>query len=70
MFSLEAAFWARQEQIKEELRDLEHQNLINIATAQQRDGGEPYIKAVNWFGGQMVEWGLKLQNYDPPVKTS
>ena len=69
MFSLEVAFWVRQEQIKDELRDLEQQNLMKLAAAQRRDRGEPYLKAVNWLGSQMVKWGLKLQNYDPAIKT-
>ena len=69
MFSLEVAFQVRQEQIKDELRDLEQQNLIKLAAAQQRDRGGPYLKAVNWLGSQMVKWGLKMQSYDPAIKT-
>jgi hypothetical protein len=55
MFSQELVVLVKEEQIKDQLREFEHQNLIKIAAAQRRDKGESHIKAVNWFGSQMVK---------------
>ena len=70
MFSTELVFLVRQEQIKDELRELKHQNLVKLATAQQRDDDDLLIKAVNGLGRQMVKWGVKLQNYAPAARST
>jgi hypothetical protein len=70
MFSIELVFLVRQEQLKDQLRELKRQNLVRIATAQQRDDDGLLIKAVNGLGRQMVKWGVKLQNYAPTARST
>lgn len=70
MFSTELAFLVRQEQLKDELRELERQNLVRLATAQPRDSDKLLIKVVNGLGRQMIKWGVKLQNYAPAARST
>jgi hypothetical protein len=71
MFSAELVLLVRQEQIKDQLRELKRQNLVEIATvAYQRDDDALLIKAVNWLGRQMVKWGVRLQNCTPAVRST
>ncbi len=62
MFTPELQFLVYQEQHKDRLRDMQRQQLLQIAGLQQ-DRTKLYRQIVAWLGGRMVSWGLKLQSY-------
>lgn len=63
MLSPELHYLVSQEQHKDRLRDLEHQQLLQAAGLQAGVNFKPHRQAAGWLGSQMVKWGSKLQSY-------
>ena len=53
------------EQHQDRLRAMERQQLIELAGLQQPANQGIHRRVVAWVGGQMVRWGMALQNYGP-----
>ena len=68
MFSPETSYLVHQEQHKDRLREIEHQQLLQAAGL-QGVSLKSSRKAVSWLGTQMVKWGSKLQGYDVTPST-
>ena len=58
------------EQHQDRLRAMERHQLIELAGLQRRANQEVHRRVVGWLGGQMVRWGLALQNYGPNPQRS
>jgi hypothetical protein len=54
---------ARRARQQDLLREAERKNLIRLAELQPTEKKESFRAAAGWLGGQMVKWGLKLQDY-------
>ena len=64
MHSLEIDYLVMQEQHKDRLRNIEREQLLQVAKLQHGIDLKSYRKATRWLGKQMVKWGSKLQGYD------
>jgi hypothetical protein len=64
MHSPELSYLVYQEQYKNCLREIEHQQLLRVARLKPSLSVKLYRNVVGWLGMQMVKWGSKLQNYD------
>jgi hypothetical protein len=64
MYSLEINHLVSQEQHKDRLREIEHQQLLQAAGLEQDAGLKSHRKAASWLGSQMMKWGEKLQGFD------
>lgn len=67
MFSPELHHLIIQEKCKDRLRKWEKRQLIATARLQRPDRMKLYRRIAIWFGGQMVNWGIRLQSYDTPA---
>lgn len=65
MHSLEIDYLVIQQQHKDRLRNIEHEQLLQVAKLQPGINTKLYRKTTSWLGRQMVKWGSKLQEYDP-----
>jgi hypothetical protein len=57
-------FLVAQERHKDLLRAVERERLIRAARLGQPENWGVQQKVVDWIGGQLVNWGCKLQGYD------
>jgi hypothetical protein len=57
----ELHFLVYQEQHKDRLREIQRQHLLRAFS--QDTNAKMYRQAVGWLGNQLVNWGLRLQNY-------
>lgn len=53
------------EQHQDRLRGLERHQLIQLAGRQRAANRVVHRRVVGWVGGQLVRWGLVLQQYGP-----
>ncbi len=53
----------QQEHYKDLLREAESYRLIQQARAQDRDRNQLRSRALDWFGRQLVVWGMSLQEH-------
>ncbi len=53
------------EQHRDRLRALERYRLVQLADLQRASNRDMHRRVVGWVGGQMVRWGLALQQYGP-----
>jgi hypothetical protein len=63
-----AFYLIHEERVKDCLREIEHQHLLQAAGLQRRSSLKLYRQLVSWLGAQMVKWGTKLQSYATPDK--
>ncbi|MCL4301058.1 MAG: hypothetical protein KJ077_35325 [Anaerolineae bacterium] len=54
-------FVARQERAGELLREAERERLIELVKLQQPVQHNVRLRLLGWIGGQLIHWGLKLQ---------
>ena len=54
-------FLARQERYNEMQREAEREWLVTLTKLQQPEQGIHH-KVMGWLGGQLIQWGLKLQH--------
>lgn len=54
-------FVARKERAGELLREAERERLIELVKLQQPAKHNVRLKLLGWIGGQLIQWGLKLQ---------
>ena len=55
-------FLARQERYNEMQREAEREWLITLTKLQQPEQQGIRRKVMAWLGGQLIQWGLKLQH--------
>jgi len=55
-------FLARQERYNEMQREAEREWLITLTKLQQPEQQGILRKLMGWLGGQLIQWGLKLQH--------
>ena len=67
MWPNEIDFLARKEHFDQLQRKAEHERLVILARLQQPDQQNIRLKLLGWIGGQLIQWGLKLQQ-DKPTK--
>ncbi|MBE7556246.1 MAG: hypothetical protein HS126_34765 [Anaerolineales bacterium] len=54
-------FVARKERAGELLREAERERLIELVKLQQSAQHTVRLRVLGWIGGQLIQWGLKLQ---------
>jgi hypothetical protein len=52
---------ARKERAGELLREAERERLIELVKLQQSAPHNVRLRLKGWIGGQLIQWGLKLQ---------
>ena len=55
-------FLARQERYNEMQREAEREWLITLTKLQPPEQQRIRRKVMSWLGGQLIQWGLKLQH--------
>jgi hypothetical protein len=65
MLSNEMNYLVSLEQHRDRLRGLERHQLAELARQQRPANREIHRRVVAWVGGQLVRWGLALQQYGP-----
>jgi hypothetical protein len=63
MFSYNLIEYMAYERHKALLLEAERMRVVKILQHQQSGNGKVSRKVRNWIGTQMVNWGLKLQDY-------
>jgi len=54
-------FMARKDRAGELLREAERDRLIELVKLQQPTQYNVRLRLLGWIGGQLIQWGLKLQ---------
>ena len=65
MLPNEMNFQVSLEQHQDRLRGLERHQLVQLAGRHRAPDRAIHRRVVGWVGGQLVRWGLVLQQYGP-----
>lgn len=69
MWQSDIYYLVRKERQQDLLQEIARDQLVQVAR-QQRSKDQPVSrKIITWLGGQMVKWGVKLQNYNTTLTT-
>lgn len=72
MWQSDIDYLVRKERQQDLLREIAHDQLVQVAMQQRRKDQFASQRIIAWLGDQMVKWGVKLQTYNTalPAKES